>query len=206
MSHLSWASGQQYVFASLPINPAIVDSTWFTVELHCESGVANTGYVNGIQVWTHDPTAPGDVAIVQIGVTNNTPGPFYIDEVKVGTTRGASDLFSDDFASGDFSLWDSTSGSPSVVSDPYSGGHGNVAQVDAGDGAGFTFGNQPDVWATAICAFPAASLTAYQAGDNDASTTIVFLDGPFVPAEDVHVENIPDGDFPFIPLEGDWWP
>lgn len=204
MSHLSWASGLQYVFASLPINPAILASTWRTVELHCGAS-GHEAYVDGVAVWSHDNVFVVPITAVRIGEINNTAGPFYVDEVKVGTTRGASDIFSDDFASGDFSLWSFTLGSPAVVSDPYSGGHGNVAQVDAGDGVEFSFTGETDLWATAVCAFPSASLSAYEAGDNDASTTIVGLRAGGS-ADDVHVENIPDGDFPFIPVEGDWWP
>jgi hypothetical protein len=44
----------------------------------------------------------------------------YIYDVRLGTTgMGSSDVFADDFSSGDLSLWDGSVGAASVVTSPY---------------------------------------------------------------------------------------
>lgn len=44
---------------------------------------------------------------------------YYLDNVKVGTTAGGTDLFQDDFESGTFAAWDSETGSVTIIDDPF---------------------------------------------------------------------------------------
>lgn len=53
------------------------------------------------------------------GANNDAASICYFKDVKVGTTRGASDIFADDFSTNDLSNWDSTSGTITVVANPF---------------------------------------------------------------------------------------
>jgi hypothetical protein len=66
----------------------------------------------------------------------------YIDNVKVGTVRGGSDLFSDDFEDGTLGAWDATSGDVSVVDNPGIGSAQDPANLFAG-GISDRGGNEP---------------------------------------------------------------
>jgi hypothetical protein len=64
---------------------------------------------------------------------------YYITNVKVGSTRGASDYFSDNFSSGDFSNWSSTAGIVGVVASPTNcGGATNTTSVSPSNGCAGT--------------------------------------------------------------------
>jgi hypothetical protein len=103
---------------------APIANTWQTIELHFKSGVVGEAWVDGVQAWT---SAAGSGAITSVTVGQsvssapNAAGIAYIGYVKVGSTRGAADIFSEDFASGLLSVWDSVDGTVSVVDDPFGG-------------------------------------------------------------------------------------
>ncbi len=100
-----------------------VADTWQTVELHHVNGGAAVLYVDGVAVVSGtDDGMSGDVRYVKAGqifASNDPSAVVYINDFKVGTTRGASDLFSDDFESGNLGSWTDTSGAVSVVDDPF---------------------------------------------------------------------------------------
>lgn len=99
--------------------PAPDSDAWHTFELHSHDGTLSEFFIDGETVWS---TVAGSISTpeaVRFGVTNNSgvaAGQVaYFDNVKVGTTRGASDLCADDFSSGTLSAWTSTFGDVSVV-------------------------------------------------------------------------------------------
>lgn len=80
------------IFATYVLSPAVTTGAFHTPEMH----------LGGDLGW---------------GVTGGGEN-YYIDNVKVGTTPGGTDIFCSDFESGDFSDWTSTNGVVSVVNDP----------------------------------------------------------------------------------------
>ncbi len=44
---------------------------------------------------------------------------YYVTNVKIGTSEGGTDIFHDDFASGNTSAWTTTTGSATVIADPF---------------------------------------------------------------------------------------
>ena len=99
-----------------------------TVEHHLLNGGAGAGvsqlYVDGVLVAGATGLTVASVRYVRMGLAPADPGnPIggvnYIGGVMIGTTRGASDLFADDFSSGDLTAWTSTFGDVSVVNDPF---------------------------------------------------------------------------------------
>jgi hypothetical protein len=101
--------------------PAPVEG-WQLCEIHYDGSVAEF-YIDGTLVSTTAPFYTGDASVLEMGLVQSSPNDpsavLYVDDVKVGTTRGATDVFSDDFESGDFSAWDTTFGDVSVVDDPF---------------------------------------------------------------------------------------
>ncbi len=102
-------------------SPPPVAGAWQTLESHYVNGGLSELFVDGFSVWSTPAFFTGDPAGLDVGPQGSTPatGPVYYANVKVGTTRGATDIFSDDFSSGDLSAWSSTSGDVSVVDDPF---------------------------------------------------------------------------------------
>lgn len=94
---------------------------WVLLEFrHVTSGSTEL-YINGSLVVAATDLSGVDSRIVQIGqqgVDGNAPSVVYYDDVKVGTTRGGSDLFSDDFESGGLTAWTTQIGDVSVVEAP----------------------------------------------------------------------------------------
>src|SRR6266496_2247882 len=90
-----------------------------TIELRHVNGGNSTLYVDTIQVYDFSPESLGfDTRFITIGLINVSVTPasiLYFDNIKVGTTRGANDIFGDDFDSGNLSAWTSTSGDVSVI-------------------------------------------------------------------------------------------
>lgn len=101
---------------------APVGGQWLTVELHHQSGTHSDLYVDGALVTSATPPAgtTQTVDVGQYGTSGPTvPSLAYVDWVKVGTTRGGTDLFADDFESGNLSAWTSSNGDVSVIDDPF---------------------------------------------------------------------------------------
>lgn len=117
--------GAQYweTFTAFDYVPAPVAEIYQTVEVHLINGGATNLYVDGTLVGSGIDGIGVDVRFVNIGFMLNAPADptnvFFIDNFKTGTTRGGSDLASDDFESGDLSAWTSTEGDVSVVEDPF---------------------------------------------------------------------------------------
>lgn len=87
-------------------------------------------YVSGTILWKIDgatlfsyspPLGPFNLDQIILGGLgpNGVSGEiYYLGAIKIGTTLGGTDIFVDDFSSGDFSKWTSTTGSVSLVADP----------------------------------------------------------------------------------------
>lgn len=92
------------------------------VEVHWVMGVSSDVYADGDLVVTGPDFGVVGMQFLQFGNIFAFPTADEIDHisaVKVGTTRGGSELFADDFEGGDLSAWSATSGDVSVVDDPF---------------------------------------------------------------------------------------
>lgn len=125
---LEWQD-EYFEWGPLPTPTPLAD-TWFDLEFHVKNGnvgpsVSET-WINGTLMGSNDS---GWGATLFYGINVGQKFGFtgglgagakvFIDDVKVGTTRGGSDIFADSFESNDFSAWTSTTGAVSVVDDPY---------------------------------------------------------------------------------------
>lgn len=101
----------------------VVPDVWHLVEFHYVDDGTGDVYVDGVLV-----SSPGSLTgehTLWFGQTvqNAYPGSpnsnVYVRDVKIGTTRGGTELFQDDFSSGNFSAWTSTTGDVSIIDDPF---------------------------------------------------------------------------------------
>lgn len=107
-------SGQS---AALPLANA---AGYQVIEIHWKRasgpGGASDPYVDGVQLWSDTDFYDTPATLVTIGGGGDTNA--YARSVKIGTSRGASDIFEDDF-SGGLSGWDVVSGDAQIVADPF---------------------------------------------------------------------------------------
>ncbi len=95
------------------VAPAPTSDVYQTIEVRWQKGGAVELWVAGVQVWVDvngDADQADRILVGQCFTADITGQPVSIDDVKVGTTRGGSDLFSDDFESGNLSAWDALVG------------------------------------------------------------------------------------------------
>lgn len=114
---------------ALEIGGTPVADTWILCELRyvLDNGFGDIiceFFVDGSLLFSNTfPTfAGGEARYVRIGNDASPADPAsvaYFDDILVGTTRGGSDLFADDFEDGTLAAWTSTSGDVSVIDDPY---------------------------------------------------------------------------------------
>jgi hypothetical protein len=114
--------GNEWIFigswTDASTTPAPVTDTYQLLELHWVRNGTSTAYVDGTAVASG--TAPDEPATgINVGQRAETPQDasafVFIDNVKVGTSRGADDLFSDGFEDGTFDAWVSTTGTVSIL-------------------------------------------------------------------------------------------
>jgi hypothetical protein len=98
---------------------AFAADTWVTVVIHYDGTVAHY-LVNGVEVASGTIDASSSTFLDAGGkFANHVAGEiYYVRDVKVGTTLGGVDLFSDDFSSGDLSSWTTFFGAATVVDEP----------------------------------------------------------------------------------------
>lgn len=112
--------------------PAATNDVTYLVEIHYSRGVTTAVYIDGTLIDTVvvDGDAIRDVFQIQVGQANGTPNDpgaiAYIDDVKLGTSRGGTELFSADFDDGTFDAWTTTVGDVSLVG---SGGSSRRVQL-----------------------------------------------------------------------------
>jgi hypothetical protein len=100
-----------------------IPETWQLLEVHVAGGAPLDFYVDGTLVdsssWNLDVGVKPDRIYVgqRYGYLADPASIVYIDNVKVGTTRGGSEIFSDDFEDNTLDAWDATSGDVSVIDD-----------------------------------------------------------------------------------------
>ncbi len=103
---------------------APVAGLWQELTIHWTQGGTIDLKVNGAPTASiADPTT-SDRRFLQFGDVFGTPTAdeiIYIDDVTVGTTEGGTDIFEDDFESGTFGAWTSTSGDVSIIEDAFGG-------------------------------------------------------------------------------------
>lgn len=91
---------------------ALVADTSILVEFHRVAGGTDELYIDSALVGSVGELGGLDCQFIHLGLDGG-PGPWppaddaYFDNFRVGTSRLASDVFSDDFESGDFSAWTS---------------------------------------------------------------------------------------------------
>lgn len=111
-----WLSDDDSV-AHLPLTPGVTQ----TLKVHWD-GTHATWYVDGTLL-VADAVSPAPVGGIRIGGFFSEGCEcewYFVTNVKIGTSDGASDIFAEDFSGGDFSAFTSTSGSCAVVSAPAS--------------------------------------------------------------------------------------
>lgn len=119
-----WSSGWFLFFTGGSGNdpsPAPVSDVYQTITYHWVKGGTVELHVDGALIWTDTNGDVDQAERIWLGQTFNadvTGVPVDFAYVKVGTTLGGDDLFSDDFESGDLSAWSSTTGDVTVVGDP----------------------------------------------------------------------------------------
>lgn len=93
--------------------PAVEEEKWYTVEARYDSATITAAKLQCIDGWSYSSgsqLSSTSARAIRIGnmhaVLDNAMYPVYVDEVRLGTTRWGSEIFSDDFESADFSAWD----------------------------------------------------------------------------------------------------
>ncbi len=130
-ANTTWNTG--FVFAGSP-----VAGVWATVlQHHKVDGTPDFSlYVDGVLLGT-DSSGSDNARFLQfgqIGVPVNDPDAVsYTDYVKIGTTPGGSEIFSDDFEDGTLDAWTTTFGDVSVVDDPSPSGLQGVVWAPTDD-------------------------------------------------------------------------
>lgn len=145
--------------------PAPTPDSWKTVEVHYQDGGLSEFFIEGATVWSTSAYGSGDQTSIEFGVFDASfPGSFiYVGNVKIGSSRGASDYFSDDFSSGNLSAWYATSGDVSVVDDPLV----PVTSMVPGRRVGIAFNDgplEPDptwIWLDDTTMFPPQFVAGY---------------------------------------------
>jgi hypothetical protein len=94
-----------------------VAGAWNDCEMHFVNGGTCEFYVGGVLTasYTDGGNTVTKIQMGQVGADPNAASIANIRNVKVGTTRHGSELFADNFATGDFTNWDSTSGTVTVI-------------------------------------------------------------------------------------------
>jgi hypothetical protein len=111
------ASMEELGFDILHVHP----DKWTQIGLHYHDGVLHDLYVDGILGAHFSDVSLGAVHHVflgQYGTATYNFNTFYFDNVKIGSSKGASNLFSDDFDE-DLSSWTSRVGMISQIADPF---------------------------------------------------------------------------------------
>lgn len=96
---------------------------WHTVQIHFDG--TNFNYtIDGTPYagLTDTPFSTFDSLVVGGRFASHVPNEiYYMDDIKIGTTLGGTDIFADDFESG-LSGWDAVVGAATVVADPFPAG------------------------------------------------------------------------------------
>jgi len=100
--------------------PLPVAEAWQDCEVHSKPDFTFDFYVGGVLVFSGAGIGVPDLAAHFFfgNFRAYNPSVVYYDDVKIGTTRGGADLFSDDFESGDLSAWSNVVGDATVVESP----------------------------------------------------------------------------------------
>ncbi len=112
-------------------NPAAEE--WLECEVHYSSVTDIVSYyINGTLVVSGEGVGAtghtlGSLRIGDLSETSNDIGAsVYFTNVTVGTTRGGTDVFQDDFSSGTFAAWATSLGNSTIITDPFTPVPGNV--------------------------------------------------------------------------------
>jgi hypothetical protein len=100
----------------------VANDTWYTVEMHAYQTLSPNHFnyeiwVNGTSVYTSFDSGIFAARKGRVGLNGSLPDAsqiYFLDDVRFGTTRGGTELFSDDFE-GDLTGWTAITGSASIV-------------------------------------------------------------------------------------------
>ncbi len=99
---------------------AITSLQFYTVEMHVTAGspFATQFWIDGVSVGALTISANlADIQYLDLRAEGGWAGLIYFDNFKAGTTRGASDIYADDF-SGDLSGWTNAVNDATIIADP----------------------------------------------------------------------------------------
>lgn len=104
--------------------PVPVPSTWMLFELHYRNSDALIEfYINSNLVISDTSGTPGPIPTIIVGnalSVVSADSVAFLRDIKVGTTRGGTDILADDFSSGNFSAWTTVVDDCTLVADPFS--------------------------------------------------------------------------------------
>lgn len=115
--------------------PALAPDHWFLCEIHYNKATNCDVYVDGTTVFTSSITDTRQSNKSFLGQIF-AGCVVYFRDAKIGTTRGGTEIFSDDFSGGDLSNWTGSFGPVTVVEDP---------AVGPGPPANDNFANASDI-------------------------------------------------------------
>jgi hypothetical protein len=114
--------GTNYEASPSGVPGAFSQDAWHTVTVHINPAGDWAWALDGTPMMTNTiGTCPTGSQIIHFGgwsAYDVTGEVYYLDDIKVGSTLGGTEYFSDNFESGNLSAWDSASGAVSVVDDP----------------------------------------------------------------------------------------
>lgn len=126
-----------------PVNGGFTADAWHVVKVS-HVGSTITWNVDGTDLFSYALSFSHDAIYVGGHFASAISGQvYYMDNVKVGTTSGGTDVFSSDFESGVLTDWSSTTGSASVVDDPLGTGGPSTGSTAAPEGICLAFTNGP---------------------------------------------------------------
>ena len=117
-----WIPDAGYWTEATPNGPftGFTADTWHTILFSYNAGSV-AWKIDGTSFDSYTQTITGTSVIAQFGAfgaLHISDQIYYIDNVKIGTTVGGTDMFGDDFESGDMSAWETVIGDVTVVDDP----------------------------------------------------------------------------------------
>lgn len=196
-------------FGTVSAVPLLAD-TAYTLKVHVV-GTVVSWYINGVlragpyNVGSFN-SPHGGILIGSYFWANGCPCErYYVSNVKVGTTDGGSDIFADDFSSGDFTHWTSTVGNCAVVASPLqcvpavlaaSPTHGCAGQVVHLTGSGFSPSSPVTVTTVSgnlSTTSPFSTATTDATGSISGSFVFPYGWGNFAPGGTVDI-HLTDGD------------
>lgn len=104
-------------------SPLPTAESWQDCEVHYKTDGTFDFYIGGVFVFNGSDFNDLAARTYFGNYRSYNPSVVFFREVSIGTSRGASDLFFDDFSSGDLSAWTTVTGDATAVADPFDATH-----------------------------------------------------------------------------------